>query len=124
MSQDIVADALNRIMNAKRSRKNSVSLKMHSKLLLSVLAIAKEKDYIKSYKVEGKELKVEFGSLNFCKVVKPRFMAKADEIEKYVRRYLPARNIGIVIISTSKGLLTNQTASDKNIGGSIIAYFY
>jgi small subunit ribosomal protein S8 len=42
----------------------------------------------------------------------------------YFRRYLPARGIGTLIISTSKGLVTHQTALDKGIGGSIVAYFY
>ena len=56
--------------------------------------------------------------------VKPRFTATVLEIEKYVRRYLPARNFGIVIISTSSGLLTHQEALEKNIGGCLIAYFY
>jgi len=49
---------------------------------------------------------------------------KSKDIDKYVRRYLPARGIGTVVISTSKGLVTHQTAQEKGIGGSIVAYFY
>ncbi len=124
MSQDIVADALNQVMNAKRARKSSVVVKKHSKVLLGVLAIGKLKGYIKSYKVDGNDLKIEFGKLNYCKAVKPRYIVKADTIDKYVRRYLPARDMGFVIISTNQGLMTHQTAEEKNIGGSVIAYFY
>ncbi len=124
MSHDIVADALNEIMNAKRARKNSVKIKHYSNLLLSVLAIAKLKDYVKDYKVGEDGLAVEFGKLNACRAIKPRYMVKVDEIEKYVRRYLPSRHLGVLIISTSKGLLTHQTAYEKNIGGSLIAYIY
>jgi len=124
MSQDIVADALNQIMNAKRARKSSVDVKKHSKVLLGVLAIGKLKGYISSYKIKGNDLKIEFGKMNYCKAVKPRYIVKVDTIDKYVRRYLPARNMGIVIISTNQGLLTHQTAEEKNIGGSVIAYFY
>jgi len=124
MSQDIVADGLNQIMNAKRAGKNSVKLSRYSKVLVSVLAIGKLKGYIDSYKVEGTELLVKFGKLNFCMAVKPRYLVKANEIDRYVRRYLPARGMGMVLVSTSQGLMTHQTADDKNLGGSIIAYFY
>ena len=59
-----------------------------------------------------------------CKAIKPRYMVSVSEIEKYEKRYLPAKNFGIIIISTSQGLMTHQTAIDKNIGGSLIAYIY
>ncbi len=124
MSQDIVSDGLNQIMNAKRASKGFVTLQKHSKVLMGILAIGKLKGYIKEYGIENGKLKVEFGKLNFCKAVKPRYIVKAKTVEKYVRRYLPARDMGIVIISTSQGLMTHQTAQDKNIGGSVMAYFY
>lgn len=124
MSQDTVADGLNVIMNAKKAGKKEVHIEMHSKLLLSVLAIGKLKGYIKNYKTEGTKLHVEIGKLNSCKAIKPRYMVQVDEIEKYITRYLPAKNIGTLIISTSQGLMTHQTALDKNLGGSLIAYMY
>jgi len=124
MSQDVIADALNKILNAAKAGKTIVSITRHSKLLLSVLAIAKLKDYIKNYRVEKNVLNVEIGKLNFCKAIKPRFVVQVDEIEKYVKRYLPAKEMGAIIISTSQGLMTHTTAQEKNIGGSLIAYFY
>jgi len=124
VSQDIVADALNQIMNAKRARKNTVLIKKYSKVLLSILAIGKLKGFIKEYKTKEEYLSIKFGKLNACKAIKPRYMVKAEMINKYVRRYLPARDIGIIVISTSQGLMTHQTAIEKNLGGSIIAYFY
>jgi len=124
MSQDILADALNQMMNAKRAGKTSLTLKKHSKLLLSVLAIAKLKDYVKDYKVDGNELKITLSKLNGCNAIKPRFAAQISDIDKYVKRYLPAKNIGTIIISTSKGLMTHQTAQEKNVGGSLLAYMY
>lgn len=124
MSQDVVSDALNKIMNAKRAGKNSVELSYHSKLLSSVLAIAKLKGYIKSYRVQDKKMFIELDKLNYCRALKPRYTVKAEEIGKYEKRYLPAKNFGMIIVSTSKGLMTNQTAQEKNIGGSLLAYFY
>lgn len=125
MSQDIVADTLNQIMNAKRAGHTSVSVKKHSKFLTSVLSIGKLKGYIKDFRVNGRNLDIELGAtLNSCLAVKPRHLVRADEIMKYVRRYLPSRHMGFVVISTSEGLMTHHTAIEKGIGGSIIAYFY
>lgn len=124
MSQDVVADALNKLMNAKKAEKSSIEVNSYSKLLISVLALAKLKGYVKDYKVSGKSLKIEIGRLNECMAIKPRFTVTIEEIEKYEKRYLPAIGFGIIIISTSQGLLTNQTAREKNIGGSLIAYMY
>lgn len=126
MSQDVVADALNKIKNAKNSRKEKVKIMIVSKLLLEVLKIMKEKNAIKNYKVDSKEKSVEItiGELNECKAIKPRYMVKVDEIEKYIRRYLPARDYGTIIVSTNKGLLTHEDAIEENNGGSLIAYFY
>ena len=124
MSQDIVSDALNKILNARKAGKTTLSTARHSKLLLSVLAIAKLRGYIKNYKVTDNILNVELGNIHGCKAIKPRFFVKVSEIDKYVSRYLPAKNIGILLVSTSQGLMTHQTAQDKNIGGSLIAYLY
>ena len=126
MSQDVLADAMNGMRNAKRARKESVKLVRVSKLLIEVLKIMKLKGAIKKYKIDtkGQSVEISFGEFSECRVVKPRFSVKKDQIEKYRRRYLPARNIGTVIISTGKGLMTHDEAVEKGIGGSLIAYFY
>ena len=124
MSQDIVADVLNQIMNTKKSGKKTLEVNRYSKLLLSVLAIAKLRGYVKSYRVEEKKLLIEIGNVHGCKAIKPRYTVSYNEIEKYVKRYLPAKNLGIIIVSTSQGLVSHQTALEKNTGGSLIAYFY
>ena len=66
MSQDTVADTLNRMMNALRARKQDLEVKIHSRFLLSVLAIAKLKGYVESYHVDSnsKNLKIKIGKLN------------------------------------------------------------
>lgn len=124
MSQDIVSDALNQMMNAKRAGKSSVELKSHSRLLLSILALAKLKGYVRDYKTEGKKINIELSKLNGCSSIKPRFIVKSGSYESYVKRYLPARDIGIIVVSTSSGILTHHTAQEKGKGGSLLAYFY
>lgn len=126
MSQDIVADALNTMRNAKRAGKETVEVKKISNLLIEVLKIMKQKEAIKKYKIDSKNKSVEItiGDISECKAIKPRFTVKKDSIEKYERRYLPARGIGTMIVSTNKGLMTHEEAKEEDIGGCLIAYFY
>ena len=126
MSQDLVADALNAMRNAKKAGKEIVEVKRISNLLIEVLKIMKQKDAIKKYKIDPKEKSVEItlGELSECKAIKPRFTVRKEEIEKYERRYLPARGIGTVIVSTDKGLTTHEEAKEEKVGGCLIAYFY
>ena len=124
MSQDLIADALNQVMNSKKAGKSVVVINGYSKFLISVLALGKLKGYIKDYKHDKKSLTVEIGKLKFCKAIKPRYTVNVSEIEKHEKRNLPARGLGILVISTPEGLMTNETAKEKNIGGSLIAYMY
>lgn len=123
MSQDIISDTLNEIMNAKKAGKNMIFVKRSSKLLTNVLEIAKKHKYISEFGEKSGLLEIKF-NLNKCKAIKPRFQVQVEEIEKYVRRFLPARDFGIIIISTSSGLMVHEDAYEKNLGGSLIAYFY
>ena len=126
MSQDVVSDALNMMRNAKKAKKEIVVVKRISNILIEVLKIMKTKNAIKKYKINSNDKSVEItmGELSDCKAIKPRFTADKKQVEKYVRRYLPARNFGTVIISTNKGLMTHQEAQENKIGGVLIAYFY
>ena len=126
MSQDVLADALNAMRNAKRARKENVRIGRVSKLLIEVLKIMKQKGAVKKYKIDTKDkfVEVTLGEFFECKVIKPRFSVKKDQIEKYRRRYLPARKVGTVIVSTGKGLMVHEEAVESGMGGSLIAYFY
>src|SRR3989338_11287999 len=105
MSQDVVADALNKILNLKKTGGKSLEVKKYSKLLISVLAIAKIKNYVKEYRVDSGVLKIEIDDLNSCRAIKPRFMVSKKEIEKYVKRYLPRKNYEKIINLIQKRIL-------------------
>ncbi len=126
MSQDSVADALNMILNAKKARKEEVRIGRISKLLIEILKIMKQEGAIKKYKIESKDKAIEvvLGDFVECKAIKPRFTVKKENIEKYKRRYLPSRDIGTIIISTNRGLMTHNEAFKTGVGGNLIAYFY
>jgi len=126
MSQDIIADALNMMKNAKKARKETLRVNRISKLLIEILKIMKQKGAVKKYKIDlkSKFVEISLGDFLECKAIKPRFTVKLDQIEKYKRRYLPARDLGTIIISTNKGLMTHQEALEEKMGGCLIAYFY
>ncbi len=126
MSQDIVADALNMMKNAKKARKEVVVVKRISNLLIEILKIMKQKKAIKKYKINSNEktLEITLNELSECNAIKPRFTVNKSQIEKYRRRFLPARDMGTLIVSTNQGLMTHEEAVKENTGGCLIAYFY
>ncbi|MBI2004144.1 30S ribosomal protein S8 [Candidatus Pacearchaeota archaeon] len=126
MSHDVVADALNMIKNAKISGKENVKINRISNFLIEVLKVMKQEGAIKKYKIDAdeKSIQLTIGDLVECKAIKPRFTVKKGDIEKYRRRYLPSTNLGVLIISTNKGLITHEEAEGEKIGGCLIAYFY
>jgi ribosomal protein S8 len=125
MSQDIVADGLNQIMNIKRMQKQELVIKRYSKVLLSLFDMMKANGHI-DYEVneEEKTVKVQIIKLNECRAIKPRYFVGVADIDKYLRRFLPSRNFGTLVISTNKGMLGHADAVKENLGGSVVAYFY
>lgn len=126
MAQDIIADAMNMIRNARKAKKETVKVKRISNLLIEILKIMKKQDAIKKYKIDSRNKSVEItiGNLFECGAIKPRYTVKKEQIEKYMRRYLPARGVGTIIVSTNQGLLTHEEAIEENRGGCLVAYFY
>ena len=124
MSQDIVADGLNQIMNAKMVEKRKLVINRSSKVLLNVLDLMKASGHI-DYKInDDGTILVDINKLNVCRAVKPRYYVKKNEISKYLQRFLPSRNMGVLVLSTNKGLLSHKDAIENQIGGSVLAYFY
>jgi len=123
MSQDIVSDIMNNMMNAKKAKKESIVVTKYSKLLLKILDMMKQYGYIE-YVLDENKLTITMKELNECKSIKPRYTVNKGNMESYIKRFLPARNFGFVIVSTNKGLMTHQEAQENKIGGSLIAYFY
>jgi small subunit ribosomal protein S8 len=123
MSQDIVADALNQIMNAKRASKVSLEIGRSSKLLINLLEMMKKDGHI-DYDAGKTGVSVSIIKLNECRSVKPRYYVGVGDVDKYLRRFLPSRKLGSLIISTSKGLKRHNEAEEENLGGSVIAFYY
>jgi len=126
---DPLADALINIKNHERAAKKECIIRPASKLLGEILRVMKENGYISAYEFvddgrEGMYKAVLVGKINECQAVKPRYSVKKTEFEKYEKRYLPSRDVGMIIVTTPKGVMTHASAKRELIGGKLLAYVY
>ncbi len=126
---DTLANAMNSLKLAEAKGKRSVRVKVISKLVKGVLELLKENDYLNSVEEDTgsrhPRIVAELaGRITDCGVIKPRYAVKADEIDDYEQRVLPAQGVGLLILSTPKGLMTNIQAKEANQGGRLLAYVY
>lgn len=126
---DPLADALTNIRNNERQVNSNCTISPASKLIGHVLSTMQKENYIGEFEFiddnkAGKfEVELE-GNINQCGVIKPRHAVKKDEFEKFEKRYLPAKNFGILIVTTSEGIMTHREAKERGIGGRLLAYMY
>lgn len=100
-----------------------------SKLVAGVLRVMQKQGYIGEIELiddgRGGKIKVQLlGRINNCGSIRPHFPVRRDETEDWVRSFLPSRDLGVVILSTSAGVLTHHEARDKKIGGTLLAFVY
>ncbi len=126
---DPIADALTNIQNSENASKKIVTIMPGSKLLGQILRVMNEKGYVGSIEEVSdrhkKMYKVQLvGKINKVAAIKPRYAVKRDDFERYEKRFLPARDIGMMIVSTSQGVMTHGESKEKAIGGRLLAYIY
>jgi small subunit ribosomal protein S8 len=129
MLNDPLANVLSHINNFAKLGRNEVTVMNNSKFIRTVLQLLNDHSYVGSFEElddgKGKLLKVNLlGNINKVGVVKPRFNVKHDDYEKFEKRYLPAKNFGVILVSTSKGLMTHSDAKTQKLGGRLICYCY
>ena len=126
---DPLGNVLSHIYNCEKIGRQESIVKPASKLVINVLKIMKEKNYVGEFNIvkDGKSnlIKVNLlGNINKCGVIKPRSPFKVDELTKFEKRFLPAKDFGYIIVSTPHGLMTHQEVRGKNLGGKLVAYVY
>ncbi|MDD2665629.1 MAG: 30S ribosomal protein S8 [Methanocellales archaeon] len=126
MALDSLASALSTIKNAENIGKQECVLKA-SKLIGSVLKVMQDQGYIRSFEFIDDEglFKVQLhGKINKCGVIKPRFSVRKTDFEKWEKQFLPARDFGTLILTTSEGVIPHYKAKEKGIGGALLAYVW
>ncbi|MGQ9565700.1 MAG: 30S ribosomal protein S8 [Candidatus Bathyarchaeales archaeon] len=126
---DVIANGLTSIVNNEVRNKRQCVLSPASKLLGRVLRVMQLNGYVGEFEFidDGRtgKFKVQLlGRVNKCGAIKPRFSVKTDEFEMWEKRFLPSRNIGILIVSTPQGVISHREAKEKKIGGKLLAFVY
>ena len=129
---DPIADSLTRIRNAYLAGKKIVEIPS-SKMKVAITKILCEKGYILSYKiVEGQPFNTIKIALKYHPQTKTAAIKKIFRVSKPgLRKYTDVENmprvlngLGIAILSTSKGVITDKEAKTLNVGGEVICYVY
>jgi small subunit ribosomal protein S8 len=129
MLQDTLNDAMSVIKNAERVGKGECTVRPSSKLVGRVLKVMQESGYIKQFELveDGRSriFRVALtGQINDCGVIRPRYSVKVADLEKYEARYLPAQDFGVLILTTTKGVVTHMEAKKGGVGGKLLAFVY
>ena len=129
MLNDPLANILNDMNMATKVGKRECVVRPVSKMITNVLQILQDNNYIGSFEImedgRGGSIKVNLiGALNNCGVIKPRFPVKLNDYEKFEKRYLPAKDFGFIIVSTSEGIMIHNEAKEKKLGGKLLAFVY
>lgn len=129
MLNDPLANALSLMKNAELRGKGTCRIQPSSKLIGGILNLLREKGYISEFEFidDGKAGMFEVtlkGTINNCGVIKPRYPVKRDDLEKWEARYLPAQDFGLLILTTTNGVLSHEEAKKQGIGGKVLAYVY
>ena len=128
---DPIADMLTRIRNANQNRAKTVSMPS-SKMKETIASILKEEGYITDYSIEENNvqnnltLTLKYGKnkerviTGLKRISKPglRVYANVDDLPRVLN------GLGIAIISTPKGVMTDKFARKNNVGGEVIAYIW
>ena len=125
---DLLANAINTIRTSELVGKDQCIVP-NTKLIKTVLDVMKENGYVSGYAefMDNNAPKITITlskDINKIGVVRPRFAVRLEDLQRFETRYIPSKDFGILIISTSKGIMTNRSAKENKIGGRLLAYVY
>ena len=128
MKHDPLSDALVLIKNADHVGKESAVVPA-SRLIGDVLKLLTEKGYLNNYEFRddgrGGEFDISLnGRINGRGAIKPRFSIKLKDMDRHEARYLPAKDFGLLILTTPYGVMNNDQAKEASTGGKLLAYVY
>ncbi|NOZ81229.1 MAG: 30S ribosomal protein S8 [DPANN group archaeon] len=126
---DTLAMALSVIQNAELLGKRECHIRHVSKVIKNVLDILRQNLYVGDYTEikdgQGTYLRLNLlGNINRCNAIKPRSAVQLHNYEKLEKRFLPAKDFGIIIVSTSRGMMTHKEAKEQGLGGRVLSYCY
>jgi len=126
---DVLSNTLSTIQNNERRHQHECIVYPASKVVGRVLRVMQKNGYVGEFEFidDGRagKFKVQLlGRINRCGVIKPRYSMKKTGIEFWEKRYLPSREVGVLVVSTPLGILSHKEAKEQRTGGRLLAYVY
>ncbi|MHA2407335.1 MAG: 30S ribosomal protein S8 [Candidatus Ranarchaeia archaeon] len=126
---DPLADALSKIQATENVGKNETIVAPASKQIAATLRVMQREGYIGEFEFiddggPGKFRIQLLGRINKCKVIKPRYAVGIQDLERWEKRFLPAKDFGILVLTTNKGFISHKDAAKERIGGKLVAVIY
>ena len=126
---DTLSNGLTTLMNNELRNKTSCVISPSSKLLGRVLRVLQLNGYVGEFEFveDGRSGKFKIqllGRINKCGAIKPHYSVRSDGFENWEKTYLPAREMGMLIVSTSFGVISHKEAKQKSVGGKLLAFVY
>ena len=124
-----VADAMSTLKNAADTGRAECTVQPAASLIGELLRVMKEAGYIREFTLvqdgRGNQFKVTMsGMINKCGAISPRVSVKLAEMESWEQQYLPSKSIGMLMVSTSKGVMSHHEARQLGLGGELLGYVY
>ncbi|OYT34139.1 MAG: 30S ribosomal protein S8 [Candidatus Aenigmarchaeota archaeon ex4484_52] len=131
MLHDPIANMFSILNNSQRSGKKEVIIRNGSKLMGNLLELIKKNNYIDDVLEERTyndlifivKLNILGGNINKCGAIKPRRSVKKNQYIFFEKQYLPAVDVGHLLISTSQGIFSHTDVAG-NQGGILIGFIY
>lgn len=128
LSRDLVSGLFTTIQNNEMVR-NRECVYPASKLIANILKVLQKNGYIGAFEYiedgRGGKFRIQLlGRINRSAPIRPRFSVKANGFDNWAKQFLPGRDIGIIIVTTPKGVMTHHEAKKLGIGGRLLGYVY
>lgn len=128
MNHDRISDVFSVIKNAESIGKSDCTVRS-TNLTKAILKIMHQHGYIGPTTPiddgKGGMIKIKLlGKINECKTIRPRFSAGIKEFTKFEKRFLPSAGIGIIIMTTPKGVMDHREAKKEATGGKLLGFVY
>jgi small subunit ribosomal protein S8 len=124
---DPLANAMSTIANAEILGRKEVTIRPASRIIANVLRVIQKYGTIGEFEVMEDLWIISvqlLGRITKIGVIKPRYPVKVKDYVDWEKQYLPARDMGILVVSTSEGVMSHHEAEEKNLGGRLLAYVY
>jgi small subunit ribosomal protein S8 len=126
---NVVSNLFTTIYNNESRRKRECVVVPASKFASEILRVMQKHRYIGEFEQidDGRAGKFRIqllAKINKCGIITPRFSVKKDAYFDWERQFLPAYNMGLLLVSTSKGIMSHHDAQAENLGGVLVGFVY